>query len=329
MSTRLVWAAGPYTTLGAALLLKNLWCYGLRKHEFVKGMEGTALKQVMFLFATSCHAAATGIPLPPIRLHGGASCSSTCVTRAFTMIEVLELHYRSSHTPSSLREMYYLHCISSLEPSRNVSKVTSDRHRSRRQGLTLKQGTKSTPASRSSLPDSIMSQLLPGEIFMTMCGIPSFRLERVSTNLSETWYQLWTGWPGLFLANCWRHENVSHSVMSDSLWPHGLLPTRLLCPWDSPGKNTGVGCHSLLQRIFPTQGLNPGLLTAGRFFTIWTTVVWSKWVWLQNSQKVSSSPPLNHPYGHSLRIGFHLTAWKKVLLTTKRAWWPCSKDSGP
>ena len=34
----------------------------------------------------------------------------------------------------------------------------------------------------------------------------------------------------------------------------------LLCPWDSPGKNTGVGCHSLLQGIFPTQGLNPGLL---------------------------------------------------------------------
>ena len=37
-------------------------------------------------------------------------------------------------------------------------------------------------------------------------------------------------------------------------------PSRLLCPWDSPGKNTGMGCHSLLQGIFPTQGLNPGLL---------------------------------------------------------------------
>ena len=34
---------------------------------------------------------------------------------------------------------------------------------------------------------------------------------------------------------------------------------RLLCPWDSPGKNTGVGSHALLQGIFPTQGLNPGL----------------------------------------------------------------------
>ena len=37
------------------------------------------------------------------------------------------------------------------------------------------------------------------------------------------------------------------SVMSDSVWPHGLQPTRLLHPWDSPGKNTGVGCHFLLQ----------------------------------------------------------------------------------
>ena len=42
--------------------------------------------------------------------------------------------------------------------------------------------------------------------------------------------------------------------------PHGLQPTRVLCPWDSPGKNTGVGCRSLLQGIFPTQGWNLCLL---------------------------------------------------------------------
>ena len=41
------------------------------------------------------------------------------------------------------------------------------------------------------------------------------------------------------------------------LGPHGLWPTRLLCPWDFPGKNTRVGCHSLLQGIFLTQGSNP------------------------------------------------------------------------
>ena len=42
---------------------------------------------------------------------------------------------------------------------------------------------------------------------------------------------------------------------TDCMWP-----TKLLSPWDSPGKNTGVGCHSLLQGIFPTQGLNLCLL---------------------------------------------------------------------
>ena len=41
-----------------------------------------------------------------------------------------------------------------------------------------------------------------------------------------------------------------------TLQPTGLQPASLLCPWDSPGKNTGVGCHVLLQGIFPTQGLN-------------------------------------------------------------------------
>ena len=44
------------------------------------------------------------------------------------------------------------------------------------------------------------------------------------------------------------------------LQPHGLSPTRILCPWDFPGKNTGVGCRFLLQRSFLTQGLNSCLL---------------------------------------------------------------------
>ena len=50
--------------------------------------------------------------------------------------------------------------------------------------------------------------------------------------------------------------SVSHSVMSDS-----VIPWTVACqaPLNVPGKNTGVGSHSLLQGIFPTQGLNPGL----------------------------------------------------------------------
>ena len=59
-------------------------------------------------------------------------------------------------------------------------------------------------------------------------------------------------------------ESERHSVVSTSLRPQGLESTRLLCPWNSPGKNTGVGSHSLLQRIFPTQGLNLGLLRCRR-----------------------------------------------------------------
>ena len=56
------------------------------------------------------------------------------------------------------------------------------------------------------------------------------------------------------------HARSVASVASDSLRPHGLYPARLLCPWDSPGKNSGVGCHALLQGISPIQGLNPRLL---------------------------------------------------------------------
>ena len=56
-----------------------------------------------------------------------------------------------------------------------------------------------------------------------------------------------------------RSLKGSRSVVSDSLRPHGLKPTRLLCPWDFPGKSTRVGCQFHLQGIFLTQGLNPGL----------------------------------------------------------------------
>ena len=60
---------------------------------------------------------------------------------------------------------------------------------------------------------------------------------------------------------------LSHAVMSDSLWPYGLRPARLLCPWDSPSKNTGVGCHALPPGDLSTQGLNLRLLADGSFTT--------------------------------------------------------------
>ena len=51
-----------------------------------------------------------------------------------------------------------------------------------------------------------------------------------------------------------KSESVSHSVTPNLLWPHA----RLLCPWNSPSKNTGMGSHYLLQETF--QGIEPGLL---------------------------------------------------------------------
>ena len=76
-----------------------------------------------------------------------------------------------------------------------------------------------------------------------------------------------SGHPGLKILYSWLYTVcvcvctcapvLRCSIMSDSSWPNGLSPTRLLRPWDSPGKNTGVDCHALLQEIFPTQGSSP------------------------------------------------------------------------
>ena len=75
--------------------------------------------------------------------------------------------------------------------------------------------------------------------------------------------------------------------MSDSLWPHGLYS-----PWHSPGQNTGVGSCSLLQGIYPTQELNPGLLHHRQVYHL----------------SRQSSP--NHPIAKSLnRIRLFATPW--------------------
>ena len=86
---------------------------------------------------------------------------------------------------------------------------------------------------------------------------PPFAL---SLNLGIFSAQLWlTNFCGIMASSALQSESESHSVMSGSLPPHGLYS-----PWNSRGQNTGVGCHALLQGIFPTQGSNPGLLPCRR-----------------------------------------------------------------
>ena len=55
-------------------------------------------------------------------------------------------------------------------------------------------------------------------------------------------------------------EVASVTLQCPTLQPSGLQPARLFCPWASPGKNAEVGCHNLLQGIFPTQESNPHFL---------------------------------------------------------------------
>ena len=90
------------------------------------------------------------------------------------------------------------------------------------------------------------------EVFrkFSWCCLPAFLL-----NLLCQSFIIFNSSFSIFLSFPYKWKLFSHV----RLWPHGLQPTRFLCPWNSPGKNTGVGCHALLHGIFPTQGSNPGL----------------------------------------------------------------------
>ena len=84
----------------------------------------------------------------------------------------------------------------------------------------------------------------------------------------------WCGWKGSAnIAKKWW-DTESHSIVSDSLWSHRMQPIRLLCLWNSPGKNTGAGGHALLQGIFLTHELNPGLLCCRQILDLSEPPVW-------------------------------------------------------
>ena len=72
-------------------------------------------------------------------------------------------------------------------------------------------------------------------------------------------------WVAISFSNAWKW---SRSVVSDSSWPQGLQPTRLLRPWDSPGKSTGVGCH-LLQDTVSFLKVLSGLLPPCKSLLCW------------------------------------------------------------
>ena len=80
-------------------------------------------------------------------------------------------------------------------------------------------------------------------------------MNAIYSRVQKHWIQTRRKWliPGVSEGISNEMKLVSCSVMSDFVWPHGLWLTRLLSPWNSPGKNIEVGNHFLLQGIFPTQ----------------------------------------------------------------------------
>ena len=80
-----------------------------------------------------------------------------------------------------------------------------------------------------------------------LCATPQMAAQQAPPSLGFSRQEHWSGLPfpsPMPESEKWKG---SRSVVCDSWWPHGLQPTRLLHPWDFPGKSTGVGCHCLLQ----------------------------------------------------------------------------------
>ena len=82
--------------------------------------------------------------------------------------------------------------------------------------------------------------------------------------------------------------------MSDSVWSHRWQPTRLHCPWDSPGKNTGVGCHFLLQCVKMKVKVK-SLSRVRLFSTPWTTAYQAPLSMGFSRQEYWSGVPLPSP----------------------------------
>ena len=119
-----------------------------------------------------------------------------------------------------------------------------------------------------------------------LCETPWTAAHQASPSLGFSRQEHWSGLPlpsPMHESEKWKW---SRSVMSDSLRPHGLQPTRLLCPWDFPGKNTGVGCNFLLQP-FSSRKINRRKINeyAWHLHKIWG----SKPLWLLDKETVNMS----------------------------------------
>ena len=111
-----------------------------------------------------------------------------------------------------------------------------------------------------------------------LCATPQTAAHQAPPSLGFSRQEHWSGLPlpsPMHESEKWKGR---HSVVSDSSWPHGLQPTRLLNPWDFPGKNTGVGCHCLLWKI-RTVNLKPWFSSSAVYCLLKGEVLlkWERW----------------------------------------------------
>ena len=129
---------------------------------------------------------------------------------------------------------------------------------------------------------NVINIILSSIVFVILCATPVSLTQNV------------------FFANSQMYVDVLLSVCVLSCFSHVLLfvtlwtvAARLPCPWDSPGKNSGVGCHALLQGVFPTRDrtclIHPLCWLAGGFFT--TSTIWEACVTLYFIQLICLSFP--------------------------------------
>ena len=100
-----------------------------------------------------------------------------------------------------------------------------------------------------------------------LCATPEMEAHQAPPSLGLSRQEHWSGLPfpsPMYESEKWKW---SCSVMSDSLRPHGLQPTRLLHPGDFPGKSTGVGCHCLLH-LLQQYNSKASILRHSAFFTV-------------------------------------------------------------
>ena len=121
-------------------------------------------------------------------------------------------------------------------------------------------------------PSLLLLLLLSRVSHVWLCVTPQRAAHQAPLSRGFSRQEYWSGLP--FPSPVPEREKWkwSRSVVSDSSQPHGLQPTRLLCPWDFPGKSTGVRCHCLLrslQRCFSNLSLHRNHLE-----NCWTTDHW-------------------------------------------------------